>query len=402
VYREFLLPGSETFILNQARALRRFEPMLAGRRRVDGLPLDGLPCTVVQSGERGAAADEALHRAGVVPRRFAASVAARRPHLVHAHFGPDALCALPLTRRLRVPLIVTFHGYDASRRTSLRDGIMHWRYGRRRPRLRREAACVLAVSEHVRGELLALGFPEELVRTHHIGVDTERFAPGGAGGNGAAAGGGDGGAPGGGGAGGGGAGGVAVDREPVVLAVGRFVEKKGFAMLIEAMRSVVREVPGGRLVLVGSGPLESELRAQVERARLGAAVEFTGPLAPGEVAAWMRRARVFGVPSVTAASGDTEGLPMTLLEAMASALPPVGTRHAGIPEAIADGDSGLLVAERDAPGLASALAALLTRDPLWERLSAGARRTACERFDLARQTALLEDIYEEVVSCCSD
>ncbi len=364
VYREFLLPQSETFVLNQARSLRHFEPVLVGRRRVPGLDLAAMSCELINPGGCRGALREVSHRLGRVPPGFARVLSRRRPLLLHAHFGPDALAALPLSRRLRMPMLVTFHGYDATRRSDLSSGLRHWRYARRLPVLMREAAGVLAVSEHVRRRLIELGFPEQNVRTHYIGVDTDQFfrAP-------------------------------RAEREPVVLAVGRFVEKKGFADLIDAMAEVSRAVPAARLVLIGTGPLETELRAQASRV---AAVEFAGPLPAAEVRRWMHRARVLAVPSVTASTGDTEGLPITLLEGMASGLPPVATRHAGIPEAITDGVEGLLLDEHDPRGLARALIAALTRNELWDELSESSRRAAVTRFDLTRQTRVLEEIYAAV------
>lgn len=367
IYREFLLPASETFILGQARSLERFAPVLVGRRRVEGLELGNTATELVNRGGSRGGLLEVVHRAGFAPPSFARRVAARRPALLHAHFGPDALNALPLARRLEVPLIVTFHGYDAYQRMDLSEGFNAWRYGRRRARLGREAACLVTASEHMRQRLIDLGLPESKLRTHYIGVDTSRFAT----------------AP-------------RDQREPVVLGVGRLVEKKGFADLIDAMAAVTQTVPGARLVLIGGGPLAGELRARARQAGL-ARFEMTGSLAPAAVARWMRRARVIAVPSVTARSGDTEATTMTVLEGMSSGLPAVATRHGGIPETIADGVNGLLVAERDVRGLAAALTAVLTRDQLWDRLSAESRRVVRQRFDLHEQTRALEDIYLDVL-----
>lgn len=368
IYREFLVPSSETFILNQTRALRRYQPILVGRRRIDGLDLRELTCEVVNPGDRRGGVNEVAHRLGFVPRTFARRLARRRPRLLHAHFGPDALNALPLCRRLGLPLIVTFHGYDAYQQPDLVTDPRHWVFAARRSLLAREATCVLTASAHMRERLLEAGFPAAKVRAHYIGVDTKRFAPG-----------------------------PSERREPVVLGVGRFVEKKGFADLIEAMSAVVRAVPRARLVLVGGGPLERALR---ERARGAApsAIEFTGPLPPSEVIAWMRRASVIAVPSVTARSGDTEATTMTVLEGMASGLPAVATRHGGIPETVSDDVNGLLVPERDRDALAAALVSVLSDHELWRRLSAASRRVVEERFDLATQTRRLEDIYDEVAA----
>ena len=122
-----------------------------------------------------------------------------------------------------------------------------------------------------------------------------------------------------------------------------------------------------------------------------------GPLPRDEVTRWMGRARIISVPSVTAANGDTEGLPTTAVEALASGLPVVGTKHAGIPEAVIDGLTGLLVPERDTCELADRLKLLLDDDGLWHQMALAGRRHAEDEFDLVFQTAKLEEIYDAVV-----
>ncbi len=367
IYRDRLLPFSETFILSQGDALRDYAPVFVGRRRVPGVDLSGREVALVNSGGWAGGVREAAHLCGFTSPRLVAKLSSPAPALLHAHFGPDALNALPLRRRLSVPLIVTFHGYDATQRGELRQGLLMWRYGRRRPQLAYRASRILAVSDHIRRRLIALGFPQELVRTHYIGVDLARFSP----------------AP------------VAA-REPVVLGVGRFVEKKGFEFLIDAMAEVQRRSPDTKLVLIGSGPLGGHLRRRASSALRS--FEIFGPCHSEAVRDWMRRARVLAVPSVTSDSGDTEGLPIALVEALASGLPVVATRHAGIPEAVSDRRTGFLVAERDSSTLASRILDLLHDDAAWTTFSAASRQAAEREFDLATQTRKLETIYREAMS----
>jgi colanic acid/amylovoran biosynthesis glycosyltransferase len=367
IYRDLLLPFSETFILNQANAMSAYGPVFVGRRRVQGIDLDGHDVAVAATGGWGRGIRELRHALGSPPADLLASLAALKPALLHAHFGPDALSALALQRRLGVPLIATFHGYDATQQTTLRQGPEMWLYGRRRPTLAARSARILAVSDHIRTRLIGLGFPSRLVQTHYIGVDLEQFSP----------------AP-------------LAERESVVLAVGRFVEKKGFEFLIDAIGEVQRQVPNTELILIGSGPLEAQLRRRAA-ARLDSHRIF-GPCGQDVIRGWMQRARVLAVPSVTSRSGDTEGLPIALLEALASGLPVVASHHAGIPEAVDDGSSGYLVAERDVPTLAARIADLLGDDAMWQRFSAASRRVVEQKFDLAAQTRRLEAIYDEVAS----
>lgn len=362
IYRDHLLPFSETFILSQADAMRVYSPFFAGRRRVPGIDLGGYETTVVNEGGAKGWAREARFLAGRPPADFATRLESLSPEVMHAHFGPDGVNALPLQSRLGLPLVVTFHGYDATQGTALRNGLPAWRYGRRRPQLADRAASLLAVSNHIREQLIELGMPASRIRVHRIGVDLAKFTPA-----------------------------ALEERQPIVLGAGRFVEKKGFEFLIDAMAEVQRVSPETELVLIGSGKLGGELKARASR-RLGSFRIF-GPCPPREITRWMRRARVLAAPSVTDRFGNTEGLPITVVEALASGLPVVATRHAGIPEAVVDGESGFLVPERDIEALAERILDLVRDDAGWKGMSASCRRIAERDFDLAAQTKQLEEIY---------
>jgi glycosyltransferase involved in cell wall biosynthesis len=280
--------------------------------------------------------------------------------------GPDGAVVLPLARHLRVPLVVTFHGYDATMTDdALRRGPLGRIYVRRRASLVREARLFIAVSDFIRGELLERGYPEERVVVHRIGVDAELFRAE-----------------------------ATVAREPIVLFVGRLAEKKGVTHLISAMRSVQARNPDAELVLIGGGPLRPQLAQQVQDQ--GVRARFLGRLSPAEVRDWMSRAHLLCVPSVRAANGDAEGLPIVLLEAMAMGLPVVGARSAGIPEAVVHGATGVLVPSGDAGALAEGIAMLLTDTAAWRRMSAAGVQHVREHFDLRRQTAELEALYDRV------
>jgi glycosyltransferase involved in cell wall biosynthesis len=343
VFRAPLFNASETFVRAQATGLTRYQPLLIGREDKGNIPPELTGRVLLRPG------------AGQV-RRFG-------PTLVHAHFGTDGLRALPLAERLGVPLVTSLRGYDVTRSRSalLLSGRLSWiHYALRRGALQRRGTLFLAVSDALRRQAIAGGYPPERTRTHYNGVDLDRFAagPGGPG---------------------------------TILFVGRLVEKKGVEILLHAFAIVRRARPGASLVIIGEGPLRSRLERQA-----GESVRFLGALAPDDVAAWMRRATALAAPSVTARDGDAEGLPNTVVEAAASALPAVGTDHSGIPEAIVDGETGFLVPERDAAALAARLETLLSAPDLRGRMGAAARAMAERRFDFARQMQTLEEIYDEV------
>jgi glycosyltransferase involved in cell wall biosynthesis len=350
IFRSPLFNASEGFVQAQAAGLTRYRPLIVGLEN-KGNALPALRDRLLL----------AEHPLAVRLGRVGALAGRLRPHrpaLVHAHFATDGLIALPLADALGVPLVTTLHGYDVNlaRGRMLASGRLGWmRYALFQRRLKARGALFLAVSEALRRQALARGYPADRTLTHYLGVDLARFE----------------GAP---------------AAEPgLVLHVGRLVEKKGTAVLIDA----VARLPEARLVVIGDGPLRGALQR-----RAGDRVRFLGALPPDAVAAWMRRAWLLAAPSVTARDGDAEGLPTVIVEAAAASLPAVGTAHAGIPEAIGDGETGFLVPEGDAEALAARLATLLGSVALRARMGAAARRLAEERFDGARQVARLEEIYD--------
>jgi glycosyltransferase involved in cell wall biosynthesis len=350
IYRSPLFNPSETFVQAQAASLTRFQPIILGREA------------------KGAVRPELADRILLAPT--AEQLRQMAPKLIHAHFATDGLAALHLAERLRIPLVTTLHGYDVSRSPlrMLLSGRLSWiRYAVRRKALMARGDLFLAVSHALRARAIAAGFPAERTRTHYVGVDLSRFSPG----------------PG--------------AESGLVLHVGRLVPKKGTGVLLDAFSAVRETVPGARLMIIGHGPLRASLERKSATLGLRAAVSFVGELTPEDVAGWLRRAWVIAAPSVTAADGDAEGLPTALVEAAASGVPAAATRHSGIPEAVIDGESGLLVPEGDPAALAGALVALLSNAEMRSRMAARARTLAEYRFDLARQTALLEDLYDEVV-----
>jgi glycosyltransferase involved in cell wall biosynthesis len=181
--------------------------------------------------------------------------------------------------------------------------------------------------------------------------------------------------------------------------VGRLVEKKGCEHLIRAMGRVRGACPGVRLVIIGEGPLQTQLQqlAKQECPK----TTFLGARSAHEVREWMNRAAVFCVPSTTARNGDQEGFGLVFSEAQAMGLPVVSFASAGVPEAVADGETGFLVPERDEAGLARNITLLLTDKQVWQRFSTAGSARVRSQFDLRRQTRVLEEIYASVTDKAS-
>jgi len=359
IWRSLLLPGSETFIRNQADALTRWRPAFLGALKFDSVIARDTDVTAYPNSAAGRRAFLRLRSTGR-SARVQGLLAGLRPAVVHAHFGGDGWLISRSAVRLGAPLVITLHGQDVTRQATA-PGVRGLRYRRNLRTAFDRAALVIAVSEHIRQRAIALGADPVKVRVHHTGVPTPTVP-------------------------------ISTEKEWDVLFVGRFVEKKGIDDLVEALGLA----PGVRALFIGAGPLEEPIRARAAALRLDAT--FLGAQAPAVVSRSMAASKLFVSPSKTASNGDSEGLPTTILEAARLGVPVVSTYHSGIPEAVTHGETGLLVAEGDRAALAESIRRLLADDVLRARLGEQARRDADANFDLETQTRLLEDLYESVAA----
>jgi len=182
-----------------------------------------------------------------------------------------------------------------------------------------------------------------------------------------------------------------------ILSVGTLQEKKGHRFLIAALALLRDRQAPFRCLIVGSGPLEAELHAQIEEAGLESQITLEPYRRHDAVAQLYRENDVFVLPCVVTPDGDRDGIPAVLIEAGAAGCALVSTPVSGIPELIRDGESGLLVAERDENGLAEALSRLV--DPeLRAALGRGAQNAVRERFDIRRNAAELADRFRSEIS----
>jgi len=283
-----------------------------------------------------------------------------RPDVVLAEFGPTGVAVMGACRQLGLPLVVHFHGYDASVREVL------GRYAAGYSLMFRQAAALVAVSRRMQARLIEMGAPPEIVHYNPCGVSCERF------------------------------GGAEPSRSPpVVLAVARFVEVKGPLLTLEAFAGALKDCPEARLRMIGDGPLLGECRAHAAGLGIEHAVTFMGRQPHHVVAEEMRRARLFAQHSVEAASGAVEGTPVAVLEAGASGLPVVATRHGGIADVVSDGETGLLVAERDVAGMARSMLRLLRGPSEADALGTAARLRVCQQFSAERSIERLWAVIED-------
>lgn len=359
VWRANWLPHTETFIRNQTDAMTRWLAEPLGLKRVES-PIARASDRVIFSNNIGG--------------RFGRQLAVRYPRLpivqrhlvpgqlIHAHFLPDASLILHAAKAVNSPLLITVHGTDV---TSL-EGASETERARARD-LMQQADRVIAVSEFLAGRVQQLGVDSERIVRLYTGIPlSPRPVEG-----------------------------ESQKRWDVVF-VGRLMEKKGPGDLMRACGvagdNIGRAV---RLAMVGYGPQEAELQG-LARQLSGVDVDWLGYQEPENVRRILGMSKVFGGASKTGDDGSAEGLGMVYLEAAAEALPVVAYANGGVPEAVANGETGILTTEGDPTALGLAIGQLLENDEMRATLGQNGRTRVEEMFDVRVQTALLERVYDEL------
>jgi colanic acid/amylovoran biosynthesis glycosyltransferase len=175
----------------------------------------------------------------------------------------------------------------------------------------------------------------------------------------------------------------------------RLVPKKGLRTTLTVFRTIAETYPKATLTLAGDGPMKPELEALAKEWGLADRVKFTGFLGQNELRKVTYAAHLFLHPSETPADGNREGVPNSMLEAMASGLPALATVHGGIPEAVTHGSSGILVQEGDHAGLATHTLQLMQSEESYRAMARQASAEVAEKFERGRQTRILEGFYSE-------
>lgn len=354
---------SETFIAAHIHHLKGVELVLAGGE----LPTHVVNGKVLRG--KGALAflrDLVMARVlrtdedGILVRRIAAVLRRARIDAVLAEYGTTAHAMLAPCALAGVPLVAHFHGFDAHV-----DAVVSAHDGYRA--LFAQASALVVVSREMEQELLRLGAPREKVMRNSCGVDAGRFASG--------------------------------DPEhvpPHFVFVGRFVDKKAPHLTLSAFERLAQRVPEARLTMVGQGSLWESCAQRVRSSPLAGRVELPGILSPDEVAALLRGARAFVLHSVHALNGDREGTPVAVLEAMASGIPVVATRHAGIGDAVEHEREGLLCEERDVDGMAAHMERLSNDPALAGALGRSGKAKVQREHRMQDSIARLQAVLERV------
>jgi glycosyltransferase involved in cell wall biosynthesis len=371
VFAERMLPSTQTFIPLQVNELQRYSPQYVGLIPADSnLDLPHTPVMLTHDRGQVSRVRRELYRwTGAAPS-FHARLRNKHADLIHAHFAEGGPAALSLSQYLRLPLVLHLRGgAELLPDHELRRHLFQLPFLVHRKRLWQRASLFLCVSNFIREKALKAGFPAEKVRVQYTGMDLERF--------------------------------TAMDtvdhKDPnMVLYVGRLVPYKGCDYLLRAMQQVQQRRPEAHLVVIGDGTFRAELERLARE--LNVRCQFVGEKPQKEIRAWYERARVFCGPSVTLEDGMSEAFGNVFSEAQAMGVPVVSFHHGGIPETMQDGITGLLAPERDVPLLAEHLLRYLQDDAFWTTSRQQGMRWVRETFDVRRQTARLEDLYDRVIA----
>ena len=290
----------------------------------------------------------------------------RNAQLLHVYFGHTGVHLLPFMRNWSRPSLVSFHGMDIMLRNEEPE------YNHRLRTLLATLPLVLARSESLGSRLMELGCDASKIRINRTGVPMGGFP-------------------------------YLVHSPPAdgawcIIQASRFIEKKGLEITLKAFAEFRKKYPNSELILAGEGPLEGQLKDLARTLGVEGSVRYPGFLNQKQLAAAYRSAHLFLHPSQTTTSGDQEGVPNSMLEAMASGLPVVATLHGGIPEAVHSGYDGLLVPERDTAALANALFEIAEDSVTYETFSRNAAQSVRENFEQGRSIARLEGFYRELIN----
>src|SRR5438477_2359735 len=288
--------------------------------------------------------------------------------LLHIYFGHIAVHLLPLIRAWSKASIVSFHGADVmvdmnkpAYRSATREMLD-------------AVKLVLVRSESLRREVIDLGCDESKIEVQRTGIPLDEFPyrgrsfpPRGRGG------------------------------EWRCVQAGRLIEKKGLPITFHAFARFSGEYPNARLTIAGEGPLLSTLQELARELKIDNRVSFTGFISQEQLRDLFYASHIFMHPSETGSDGNQEGIPNSMLEAMASGLPVFATEHGGIPEAIENGVSGVLVPEHNHEKLGRTLLNAVQDPRFLSRIAGSGAEALRNNFDLQVQARRLEDIYLRLI-----
>jgi colanic acid/amylovoran biosynthesis glycosyltransferase len=283
--------------------------------------------------------------------------ASKKAHLVHVYFGTEAARCIPFLRRAKLPKVVSFHGADLSDKMTSGELADIIRY----------TDLFLCRSKSLAAALASRGVEGSRIRLNYTGVPVPSKHR------------------------------VTAHGGPLrIVQACRFLAKKGLDTTLHAVAALRNSGRAIHLTLAGDGEERDRLERLAATLGISDVTTFTGFLEENELGSVYLKHDIFVHPSRTTATGDREGIPNSLLEAMAHGLPVISTQHSGIPEAVTHGKTGLLIENSNSEELAAAITSLAGSPSLRSRLGSSARQEIIDRFSVTACVRALEDAYEEV------
>lgn len=355
------LNPSETFIDRLVRNHEKFKPVIAtcyAKSFVENLKIYEMP----KAGIKGM-----LNTAQLMLNRspsFLFDVARlEQPDIIHGHFGLDSYRLIQLHQQTKIPFIVNFYGHDVIRLPR------EFGWKSRYKKMAKYMSWAIAGSEDMKKNLIKLGFDKERITTIKLAVNIDSIE--------------------------------FVQRKkagPKLMMVGRCVEKKGFIYALKALKKMKNEIPDISMDLYGDGELLPQLKSYTEKNDLQQHVTFHGFTSNENVFKALYDHDILLVPSVQAKDGDREGIPQTTVEGMATGIPVIASEHAGLPELIKNGKTGLLVPTRDSDAIIRAVLNLTQNPDLAKKVSMGGREQVVTDHNLKLQVKKTEELYENLIN----
>lgn len=285
-----------------------------------------------------------------------------KPAIIHAHFGFDGYRMIKPAKLNNIPFITSFYGSDVTRLPTEFD----WK--RRYRLLAQECNAFVAATAHMKRQLIHLGFPESKIMVIPFGLDLDFFSFN-----------------------------SQIKSSKKIMMIGRMVEKKGYYYAIKAIKLLANEQKNIHLDIYGSGELEHSLKQLVADQHIEDKVTFHGYVSINQLSKEYENHQILLAPSVTASDGDEEGLPNTILEAIACGTAVVATDHAAIGEVIKHNITGKLVPERNSKAIVESIKELWADDELTQKIRISARAVICDKFEISEVVKQIENLYSKVI-----
>ncbi|MBB6001965.1 glycosyltransferase [Arcicella rosea] len=280
--------------------------------------------------------------------------------VVLAQYGPMGAILVDACNKANVGLVVHFHGFDANEKVTLSKFLPLYK------KMFKSVKGIIAVSKDMREKLIGFGANPDTTIFNSCFVDTNKFTLG-----------------------------KPEENDNVFITVGRFTEKKSPFSTIRAFKKVTESISDVKMIMIGEGELLSEAKTLAKELEVDSLIDFRGAKLPHEIAESLKSARVFLQHSMIASNGDSEGTPVSVLEASATGLPIVSTRHAGIKDAVVHGETGFLVEEGDWASMAEYMIKLIEDPALAGRMGRAARKHIEENYEMSKRVQTLREILEK-------